>query len=97
MVEDFLCCLGYEKHKHIKYRQGRLDITIFNDEKPILLLEVKKDWNLSFETHVNEVNQAYRYSLEKGIRYIILTNGDYYALFDRIKGLSTESNLIGEF
>jgi len=28
---------------------------------------------------------------------VILTNGDYYAIFDRLKGLSISSNLIGEF
>lgn len=97
IVEDFLCSLGYEKHNHIKYRQGRLDVSIYNDDRIVLLLEVKKDWQLDFETHRNDVNQAYSYSLEKGIRFIILTNGDYYALFDRLKGLSIDSNLVGSF
>jgi hypothetical protein len=97
LVEDFFCALGYEKHKHIKYQQGRLDITLSDDERPVLLVEVKKDWDLSVETHINAVNQAFRYSLEKGIRFIVLTNGDYYALYDRFKGLSIESNLVGVF
>lgn len=74
-----------------------MDITIYDENKPILLFEVKRDWNISFENNLNEIHQAYRYSLENGIRFIVLTNGDYYALFDRLKGLSIESNLIGFF
>ncbi len=97
LVEDFLCSLGYEKHKHIKYRQGRLDVSIYDDDRVVLLFEVKRDWQLDYETHMKDVKQAYLYSLEKGIRFIILTNGDYYALFDRLKGLSIESNLVGYF
>ncbi len=97
IVEDFLCSLGYEKHKHIKYRQGRLDISINDDDQTVLLFEVKKDWQIDYETHIGDVKQAYFYSLEYGVRFIILTNGDYYALFDRLKGLSIESNLVGYF
>ena len=97
LVEDFLVLLGYEKHSDIKYRQSSIDITIWNDEKPMLLLEVKRDWSLSYETHASAVKQAYGYSCDKGIRYIVLTNGDYYAIFDRLKGLSYEKNLVGEF
>ena len=62
-----------------------------------LLFEVKKDWQIDYETHIDDVKQAYFYSLEYGVRFIILTNGDYYALFDRLKGLSIESNLVGYF
>jgi len=97
LVEDLLVLLGYEKHSDIKYRQSRIDLTLFNEDKPFLLLEVKRDWSLSYETHASAVKQAYGYSCDKGIRYIVLTNGDYYAIFDRLKGLSYEKNLIGEF
>lgn len=97
IVEDFLCSLGYEKLNQIKFRRGRLDISISDDDKVVLLFEVKRDWQLDYETHVDDVKQAFFYSLEKGIRFIILTNGDYYALFDRLKGLSIESNLLGYF
>jgi hypothetical protein len=31
------------------------------------------------------------------VRYVLVTNGDTYILFDRFKGLSWESNLLGEF
>ncbi len=97
LVEDFLVQIGYKKHSDIKYRQSRIDLTIWDNNKPLLLLEVKRDWDLSWERNADALKQAYGYSYDKGIRYIILTNGDYYAIFDRLKGLSYEKNLIIEF
>jgi Holliday junction resolvase-like predicted endonuclease len=97
LVADFLGTLGYEKHRDIKYQQGRVDISLWDGNSLLVIVEVKKDWNLSLYNNPEAVQQAYRYSLDAGSRYVILTNGDYYAVFDRLKGLSTTSNLIGEF
>lgn len=97
LVEDFFCALGYKKHRDIKYRQGRVDISLWEGDKILVIVEVKKDWNLSLYNRPVAVQQAYNYALDQGARYVILTNGDYYAIFDRIKGLSSSSNLIGEF
>lgn len=97
LVEDFLCALGYEKHRDIKYRQGRVDISLWEGDKTLAIMEVKKDWNLSVYNSSSWVQQAYNYALDKGARYVILTNGDYYAIYDRLKGLSSATNLVGEF
>lgn len=97
LVEDFFVALGYEKHKDIKYRQGRVDISVWKGNNLLVIVEVKKDWNLSLYNSPKAVQQAYNYALDQGARWVILTNGDYYAIFDRLKGLSTSSNLIGEF
>lgn len=97
LVEDFYCALGYEKHRNIKYRVGRIDISIWHEEKPILTAEVKKDWSLNSYNYQDAVKQGYIYALEKGAQYVVVTNGDYYALFDRSKGLSYKSNKVGEF
>ena len=43
------------------------------------------------------IQQAYRYAQEEGIRLVAITNGDYYLVFDRSKGLSYEENRVGEF
>jgi predicted type IV restriction endonuclease len=43
------------------------------------------------------VRQAYNYAGENGIRFVVVTNGDYYALFDRLNGLSYDANFVGEF
>ena len=97
LVEDFMVCLGYVKHEDIKFRQRRLDVTISINNKPLLLLEVKKNWSLSYYSDSDAVQQAYEYALDHGIRFVSITNGDYYAIFDRLKGLSIADNLIGEF
>jgi Holliday junction resolvase-like predicted endonuclease len=97
LVEDFFNALGYEKHRDIKYRQGRVDISLWDKDRVLVIVEVKKDWNLSFYNSPDAVQQAYKYALDQGARWVILTNGDYYAVFDRLKGLTLSSNLIGEF
>jgi hypothetical protein len=97
LVEDFFFALGYEKHKNIKYHQGRVDVSLSEGNNLGVIVEVKKDWNLSLYNSPNFVKQAYGYALDQGARWVILTNGDYYAIFDRLKGLSTSSNLVGEF
>jgi len=97
LVEDFFCSLGYKKDTEIKYRQGRMDISIWYEDKPQLVVEVKRDWNLDLEKDTKAVQEAYNYAASHGIRYVVLTNGDYFALFDRLKGLSYSSNCIAEF
>lgn len=97
LVEDFFCTLGYEKHRDIKFQQGRVDISLWAGSNVLAIVEVKKDWNTSQYSSPKAVRQAYDYALDQGVRYVILTNGDYYAVFDRLKGLSCSSNLIGEF
>jgi hypothetical protein len=63
----------------------------------LLIAEVKAVWDLSFYNGIGAVKQAYNYAHDQGVRYVIVTNGDTYILFDRLKGLSWESNLLGEF
>jgi len=97
LVEDFFVALGYSKHKDIKYRQGRVDIKIESAGQTLLVAEVKAAWELSFYNGIGAIKQAYNYAHEQGVRYVLVTNGDTYILFDRLKGLSWESNLLGEF
>lgn len=97
LVEDFFCAIGYEKHRDIKYRQGRVDISIWHGNNVLVIVEVKKDWNLSVYNSPQTIQQAYNYALDSGAHYVIMTNGDYYAIYDRLRGLSLSSNLIGEF
>lgn len=97
LVETFFINLGYSKHKEVQYRKGRIDISIVNNEKSMIVIEVKKEWNLKAKNKSKELQQAYNYALETGTRYIILTNGDYYLFVDRLKGLSYKDNVVGEF
>lgn len=97
LVEEFFVALGYQKHEDIKYRQGRVDIKIERGGHTFLIAEVKADWGLSFRNGIDAIKQAYNYAHDQGVRYVIVTNGDTYIFFDRLKGLSWESNQIGEF
>jgi predicted Mrr-cat superfamily restriction endonuclease len=97
LVEDFFCALGYLKHVDIEFQKGRIDISLKEGDKLLAVVEVKKDWDLNSYNSSDAVMQGYRYALDQGARWVIVTNGDYYAIYDRLKGLSKTSNLVGEF
>lgn len=96
LVQDYYELLGYNKIEEIKYRIGRIDVCIKINDKPLIVTEVKKDWKLT-RHHVNVVEQAYNYANEVGVAIVVITNGDYYSIFNRRKGLSYKENLVGEF
>ncbi len=97
LVQGFLSSLGYDRLKDIRFRRGRIDVSIWKDQKQLLVIEVKRDWNLNVTRNQEAVRQAYGYALENGVRFVMVSNGNYYAIFDRLRGLSYEDNLIGEF
>jgi hypothetical protein len=41
--------------------------------------------------------QACAYALESGSPFVIITNSDYYALYDRRKGLTLDERFVAEF
>ena len=96
LVESFFKILGYSPYTDIKHRQGRVDITVQSSGKILIVVEVKKDWNLNRQD-IKVVRQAYNYALETGAKYVIITNGDYYAVFDQDRGRSYDDMLVGEF
>lgn len=96
LVEMFYERLGYEKFTEIKHRQGRIDISVEEAGKIKIISEVKRDWALSKENPA-ALLQGYGYALETGAIFVVVTNGDYYAVFDRRKGYSYEKNFCGEF
>lgn len=96
LVESFYGLLGFKKFDDIKHRQGRIDISVEIQGKTVIVNEVKKDWHLSYRDK-STIIQAYNYSLESGARFVVITNGDYYAIFDKDKGRSYEANFIGDF
>ena len=96
LVEKLFEWLGYRSVSDIKFRRGNIDIRIDSEGTPLVTIEVKADWALSASS-VSAIRQAYGYALESGTRYVIISNGDRYAVFDRIKGLTRDDNLVGEF
>lgn len=96
LVEEFLGLLGYKISEDFNYRRGRIDICIHRNGKPYVVIEVKRDWLLCRESK-EVVRQAFHYALEHGTRHVIITNGDYYALFDQQRGLSYDDKFVLEF
>jgi hypothetical protein len=97
LVEDFLVALDYNKHTDIKFRQGRIDLSIWEKDTPLMVIEVKREWDLNLYKSSDAIKQAYAYALDIGCRLVVVTNGDDYLLFDRIKGLSINTNVVGQF
>jgi hypothetical protein len=96
LVESFYAIIGYKTTSEIKYQIGRIDVSISVDEKILIVNEVKKDWDLSWKDEKAR-RQGYNYAHETGAQYVVLTNGDYYAIFDLNKGISYRDNFIGDF
>ena len=97
LAEDFFVSIGYGKQTDLKFRRGHIDLTLSSDGSQLAIVEVKRTWDLDFENATKHIKQAYEYAHQTGTRYVLVTNGDDYLLFDRLKGLSWESNLLGEW
>ena len=85
LVESFYELLGYKKFAEIKHRQGRIDIGIYYQYSPLIVNEVKRDWRLTHE-YQDVVEQGYGYAQQIDAKYVVITNGDYYAIYDLFKG-----------
>ena len=57
---------------------------------------MKADWNLTSKD-LGPVQQAYHYAHEQGTRFVVITNGDHYCLYDRSRGYTYTEHLVGEF
>ncbi len=99
LAEDFFVAVGYQKQRDIKHQQGRVDLTLALNGHTVAVVEVKRSWNLSPDNKegLDAVKQAYAYAHDAGVRYVIVTNGDTYLFYDRLKGLSWQTNLFGAF
>lgn len=60
------------------------------------MIEVKRDWSLTSKKK-EYVQQAFGYALDVGSRYVAITNGDHYVVYDRTQGLSYDKHLVSEF
>ena len=96
LVSRFFEELGYKRGADIKYRRGRVDILIQHNDKPLIVIEVKRDWSLTSKSK-EYVQQAFNYALDVGSRYVAITNGDRYVVYDRTQGLSYDEHLVYEF
>lgn len=97
LIERFFENIGYKRFIDIKFRVGRIDIAVLIDERPAIVIEVKRYWNLNVKNDQNVIQQAYNYALRNGARFVIISNGDYYAVFDRDRGRTYKENLMGDY
>ena len=84
LVVSFYEALGYKKFSDIKYQLSKIDIAIQEKKGTLIVNEVKRSWNL-FNNIESAREQAYTYALKVGARFVVVTNGDYYAIYDRDK------------
>jgi hypothetical protein len=89
LVDHFLIQLGFDPYSEIGFRNGRIDMTIYLEGRACLAFEVKRNWRLD---EVGVLDQAYNYSLEHGIRFFAISNGDDYVVHDCWRSLSREQN-----
>lgn len=95
-VAQFLEALGYRSGEDIRFQRANIDIAIAQEGRTLAVIEVKADRALA-STHRSVLGQAFGYALEAGAPIVIITNGNYYAAFDRRAGLKREESLLGEF
>ena len=95
-VAQFLQALGYRAGEDIRFQRSNMDIVLAKDGRIFVVIEVKADRALA-STHRNVIAQAFGYALQVGAPLVIISNGNYYAVFDRRRGLSLEDQLFAEF
>jgi hypothetical protein len=96
VVVKFLEALGYRSGHEIRFQRSNIDILIVRGDTPLVVVEVKRDWGLT-RGNREVVNQAFGCALDRGAPFVVVTNADYYAFFDRRRGLSREATFLGEF
>jgi hypothetical protein len=95
-VAQFLEALGYLAGEDIRFQRSNMDIVLAKDGQVLAVIEVKADRAL-VSTHQTVINQAFGYALTVGAPFVVISNGNYYAVFDRRRGLSLKEQLCAEF
>lgn len=96
LVAQFFEALGYRSGEDIRFQRANIDIAIAQEGRTLAVVEVKADRSLA-STHRSVLGQAFGYALDAGAPIVVITNGNYYAVFDRRAGLKREESLLGEF
>jgi len=95
-VAQFFEALGYLAGEDIRFQRSNMDIVLAKDGQVLAVIEVKADRAL-VSTHQTVINQAFGYALTVGAPFVVISNGNYYAVFDRRRGLSLKEQLVVEF
>lgn len=95
IVVPFLEALGWKKIQHMDFehhvlRNKRADIAIFFDktiDTPNVIVETKK----LYENLDNHITQALQYAFDKGVEYVVLTNGNVFRVYKSFIPNTTEN------
>jgi hypothetical protein len=97
LVESFYELLGYKRNNQIRFRTGHVDVLIQSEGEPKIVNEVKRRWGLH-RGEKNVLRQAFGYASINAAPLVVITNGDYYALYNQEReGLGVEAKFEGEF
>jgi|GEM_PF-1247480 len=96
VVEDLLTRLGFDVSR-IVFQRGRIDVCIVGpDNKAAAVFEVKTSIQNSAQ-HAEARRQGFDYANQSKARFVILTDGDRYEVYDRRKGLDYDEMFAGKF
>lgn len=95
IVVPFLEAFGWDKIQNMDYehhvlRNKRADIAIFldkNSDTPNIIVETKK----LYENLDKHITQALLYAFDKGVEYVLLTNGNEFRVYKSFIPNTTES------
>lgn len=95
IVVPFLEALGWKKIQHMDFehhvlRNRRADIALFldkNTDTPDILVETKKLYE-NLDIHIT---QALQYAFDKGVEYVLLTNGSEFRVYKSFIPKTTEN------
>ncbi len=101
LVERFFNILGYGSQEEIRFQVHSIDILLQTNDQSILAVEVKKDraFNRSHPKAAEAIRQVFDYALRpnQAIKYVSITNGDYYGFYDTQRPGNYENKFVFEF
>ena len=82
VVKQFLVELGHPQSS-IQFRVGHMDLRLIDqDGRPFAVFEVKRSLEKD-KGRKKARRQAFDYAMESGARFVVLTDGDVYEIYDR--------------
>ena len=100
LIDPLLQALGWDvsdpEAVQLEYRVGkkRADYALMSDGPPIAVIEAKK---LESDLEDDEMNQVLNYANLDGIRYMILTDGDKWEMYEVFKPVPLEERRLMKF
>jgi hypothetical protein len=95
-VAKFFEALGCDARVEIRFQRSNMDISISKNGRVLAVVEVKSDRSLTAANRA-VLNQAFGYANRTGSPIVIISNANYYVVYDRARSLSLEQQFVAEF